>query len=317
MNNQAIDLYLKTKKDWDKRASVRISEENYDLNLIDSGVDENWHLPSYSGILQHKDLTSLNDSQKRFIMGTQLLEFVEKTAIFEVEYVNKVANSLALNKYNFEIPEILKIDALKIYTDEGFHAHFSKKMSNDIKEYYNIDDDLYPFLKGFFEKVENIGSKFEKKYKHLSEIASTIVSESMIVQDMSGEMKGIVYKPIIAMFKDHMIDEAFHANYFGTLFKIIWPQLNEFEKEIMGFNLFESMIIFGTPRVDIYYYSLSRLGYSKEFISKCIEDTYGTSNWKIDNIKKRMSQTLKLLDICGVFKISSVRQCFLKQGLIN
>ena len=225
--NQVLELYLKTKKDWDKKSSVRSSGESYDLNInkIDPKKDPDWHVSNYSGILQHEKLSSLTEEQKKFVMGTQLLEFVIKTTKFEIDYVNVVANNLALGKYYFKLPEVLKLDALKIYTDEGFHAHFSLQMSDQIKKYYKIDDDLSPYLDGFFEKLNNLGNRFDKNYKYLSLIAAVIVSESMIVQDISNEMKDVVYEPIRAMFKDHMIDEAFHANYFGTLFKIIWPQL--------------------------------------------------------------------------------------------
>ena len=152
MSNEALDLYVKTRKDWDKFSSVRSSEETYNLNLDDISIQKNlsWHLPTYSTILQHNDLRSLSDEDKKFVMGAQLLEFVEKTSVLELEYINKVAINLALGKYNFEIPKLLQLDALKLYTDEGYHAYFSKKMSDEIKQYYKIEDDLTPFLKGFF-----------------------------------------------------------------------------------------------------------------------------------------------------------------------
>ena len=121
MNNEALEFYIKTKKDWDKRSSVRTSNETYDLNFneLDSNDNPNWHMSTYAGILQHEKLKSLSGDQKKFILGTQLLEFVSKTTIMEVDYVNKVANNIALGKYNFDIPNLLKLDALKIYTDEG------------------------------------------------------------------------------------------------------------------------------------------------------------------------------------------------------
>ena len=318
MNNEALDFYVKTKKDWDKHAAVRVSNKSYDLNIddISSNEDLNWHLPSYSLILEHDDLKSLNDDQKRFVMGTQLLEFVEKTTIFEVEHVNNVANSLALGKYDFEIPNILKVDAFKIYTDEGFHALFSKKMSDDIKKYYKIEDDITPYLKNFFSKLNNIGSKFGKKYSYLSNLSSTIVSESMIVQDISNEMRGIVHEPIIEMFKDHMIDEAYHANYFGTLLKVIWPQLSDKQKEIMSSNLCESILLMSKPRVDIYYYTLSKLGFAKKRISEIINDVYDNKETKKNTLKKKSSQVLKLLKNSGVFNFSFAKEKFKNSELI-
>ena len=118
------------------------------------------------------------------------------------------------------------------------------------------------------------------------------------------------------MFKDHMHDEYFHANYFGTLFKILWPQLSKEEKEIMGFILCESMVVFAEPRVGIYFYSLSKLGFTEDFISKCIKDIYDTYDWKVNKAKKRMLQTLKLLNTCGVFKIPLVNKEFANRGFI-
>jgi hypothetical protein len=190
-------------------------------------------------------------------------------------------------------------------------------MADDIKEYYNIKDDLSEFTKNFFSQIKNIGSKFDKKFNYLSELSATIVSESMIVQDMSNEMKGIVYEPIRAMFRDHIIDEGFHANYFATIFKILWPQFSNIEKEIMGLNLCESILILEKPRVDIHYYSLGKLGFDREYIKKCINETFGNnSNLKNKNVNKRMSQILILLEKCGVFKIPSIQKEFKAQKLV-
>ena len=319
MNNSILELYVKTKKDWDKHASVRVSNKSYDLNLndIDLNDDLNWHLPSYSPILDHNDLKSLSDDQKRFVMGTQLLEFVEKTTIFEIEQVNNVANNLALGKYDFDIPNLLKVDAFKIYTDEGFHALFSKKMSDDIKKYYKIEDDITPYLKNFFLQLKKIGSKFDQKYLYLSNLSSTIVSESMIVHDISNEMKSIVYEPIREMFRDHMIDEAYHANYFGTLFKVIWSQLSKKEKEIMSSNLCDSILLLSKPRVDIFYYSLSKLGFKENQISKIISDVYDNNKEIKQNILKRKSSpVLKLLENTGVFNFTFANEKFKANGLI-
>lgn len=315
---EALNFYEKTKKDWNSRSVVRNSKETYEINFSEIGANKNlsWHIPSYSTILNHEYLKGLSEGNKNYIMGTQLLEFVEKTAVFEVDYVNKVANNLALGKYNFDIPNVLKLDALKIYTDEGYHAHFSKKMADDIKKFYNIKDDLKPYLDNFFNKVNKIGSSFDKKFKYLSDFSSTLISETMIVQDMSNEMKGIVHEPIRLMFKDHITDEMFHANYFSTIFKILWPQLSDEEKEILGLNMCESMQIFAKPRVDIYYYSLSKLGYEKNLIEKIVLDTFKEGNAEAEKVKKRMSQTLLLLEKSDVFRIKSVKNNFQEQGFI-
>ena len=103
--SEVLKFYEKTKKDWNSKSVVRNSKETYDLNFSDfkTNKTQTFHIPSYCTILNHQYLKNLSEENRNFIMGTQLLEFVEKTAILEVEYVNKVANNLALGKYNFDI----------------------------------------------------------------------------------------------------------------------------------------------------------------------------------------------------------------------
>ena len=92
---------------WDDIAGVRSNPETYDLQLSDDyildGTGLSWHLPSYSGILEHEDLSHLSGKEKEFVKGTQLLEFVTKQTIFEINCVNYVASRLAHNKYKFDL----------------------------------------------------------------------------------------------------------------------------------------------------------------------------------------------------------------------
>ena len=150
----------------------------------------------------------------------------------------------------------------------------------------------------------------------MSLLALVIVGENQIVSDITNEMKKIVFEPIRVMFKEHAIDETMHAKYFSLIFNIIWEQLAQVEKEILGFNLCDAMIILGTPRVDIYYYSLGKLGFEKETITKCIKDIYHTKEWKTTKISKRMAPTIGLLDSAGIFKVKKVKDQFQKFSLI-
>ena len=98
----------------------------------------------------------------------------------------------------------MKLDALKIYTDEGYHAYFSKKIADQIIEYYDIKDDLSPYINSFFKKIDCELNTEGANNGNLAMLACVIVSESMIVNDIAGEMKDIVYEPIRKMFKNHM-----------------------------------------------------------------------------------------------------------------
>ena len=158
---KARDRYSASSVAWDKRAGVRNNPEAYDLRLPTdgdtAGTERSWHLPTYAGILGHPALGGLTDSQREYGKGTQLLEFVSKQTRFEVDYVNLVAAKLAHGKYDFEMPEQLKLDALKIYTDEAYHAYYTQKIANQISAHFKVGQcDIDEHVGDFYTKTERI-----------------------------------------------------------------------------------------------------------------------------------------------------------------
>ncbi len=190
-------------------------------------------------------------------------------------------------------------------------------MANQIRHYYHIgEDDISPFVKDYYSKIELIISKFDKKYKDLCMLAFVIAGENQIVSDLSNDMRKIVHEPIRKMFRDHMKDEVFHARFFSIVFEKIWPQLNAKEKEIMGLCFCDSMEILGSPRTDIYYFSLAKLGFNEQQISQYINDIYNTIEWKTTRISARMAPTISLLKSNNVFDIESVKNAFQRKNYI-
>lgn len=311
-SNIDLNKYFLARKDWDTTAKVRTCGEAYDLNLSIASFNDDisWHLPSYSGILNHPSLRNISALDKKFIMGTQLLEFVIKTTKFEIEYVNKCTSKLALGEFNLSIPQALKLDALKIYTDEGYHAYFSQKIADQIIDYYSIEDDLTPYTNNFFNQVDGILYDRSSEKHNLAMLACVIVSESMIVNDIAGEMKDIVYEPIKLMFKNHMIDEAFHGKYFLTLFSVIWDQLDDSQRIIFANYICDFVTIFGKPRTDIYFYSLEKLGFEAENIKGMISEIYDTDEWRVDRVKLKMGQILSALDRNQAFRYLAIKEKF-------
>ena len=317
MGDGRNEMYYAKSAEWDLKAGVRSNPQDYSLNLsTDDSAEKSksWHLPSYSAILDHESLVSISEEDKEFVRGTQLLEFVTKQSVFEVDCVNYVANKLALDKYDFELPESVRLDAFKVYTDEAYHAYYTQKIAIQIREYYGIGEaDIDPYIKGYFQKIDKLVTQFGDEHRELCMLALVIVGECQIVSDISREMKQIVYEPIRVMFRDHMQDEAFHAKFFHVVFEKVWPQLDTTEAEVMGRMFCDAMDILATPRVNIYYFSLAKLGVPKETISQCIADIYHTEEWRTTRIRDRMVPTVKLLTNNGVFENQTIRDTFLSR----
>ena len=87
---------------WDTSSSVRTNPSTYELNLNEKISSKSWHLAGYSGILSLPEFSHLEDEHINYVMGLQLLEFVTKQARFEIECVNKVCQSLAMEVTNMK-----------------------------------------------------------------------------------------------------------------------------------------------------------------------------------------------------------------------
>ena len=132
--NSKENLYRKASSLWDKNASVRSSKETYEFKSEfnnKSSDNLNWSFKEFTPILSHKNFNDLSEKDQKYIMGMQLLDFVIKTERFEIEYVNKVSADISLGNFEFKFSDEIKLDALKIYTDEGYHAFFKKDISTN------------------------------------------------------------------------------------------------------------------------------------------------------------------------------------------
>lgn len=315
------DRYTSFSQAWHAKAGVRSNPETYDLGLSTSSAFDNggrsWHLPTYAGILQHPALDTLTAQQQEYVRGTQLLEFVTKQSRFEVDYVNWVASRLAHGKYLFKLPENLKLDALKIYTDEAYHAYYTQKIAFQITEFYGIcENDIAKYVDDFYQRTETMFADFPEQHRSLIMLAFVIAGETQIVSDISEQMKGIVFEPIREMFRDHMRDEVFHAHYFSKVFEHCWPQLTASEKETMGLSFCTALEILSAPRTSIYHFSLGKIGYPADEIARFIRETYDNEHWLIHRAKERIKPTVELLSKHGVLDIPSVMGSFKERGYL-
>lgn len=311
--------YSKRSIDWDWKSGVRSGTCTYDLALDNpDNTDQSWHLPNYSALLSHPELCDLDAEAVDFVHGTQLLEFVTKQTMFEVDCVNYVASRIAHDKYRFVLPENVKLDALKIYTDEGYHAFYTQKLAYQIRDFYKIgSDDITSRVAPFYEKIERICTKAGEKYRDLSMLGLVIVGECQIVADISEEMKQVVYEPIRVMFRDHMADEVFHGKFFALVLDLTWHQLTPSERTILAESMCAAMILLGKPRTDIYYFSLEKYGFKSHEIDRFIAEIYDTPEWNILRIRDRVQPTLNLMNEIGIFEDEKIQTIFVSAGLLE
>ena len=177
-----VQDYNSKLKNWDDVASVRVSREQYNIEdcLLSEGNDQlTWSLEKFTPVFEHEYLLSLDPSAKQYVMALQLLEFVEKTTRLELEYVNAVATNISLNKYPFELPHQLILDAIKINTDEAYHAYFSEKVRYQIAAKYK-ENNLSRYVSIFFDKLSHELDKLHAEKRYLGLLATVVIAPTTV-----------------------------------------------------------------------------------------------------------------------------------------
>ena len=221
-SDQTQALILKAQKhfaDWDDFAAVRTKEHTYKLDfdkLQNQLSQKTWFIPEGVAILHHKDLSHLDVDQKQYLIGRFLLQFLEYGTLMEHEYVNTITADLAFGECNYKLPSSMRLDALKIYTDEAYHAFFTLEAAQDIRDYIHLPSNgAWPLKNSRLEGLRALIDSVPEQDKFLVRFGITIVSETVAAKELIENMRHVVIQPIVNLFADHALDEKKHCLYFS------------------------------------------------------------------------------------------------------
>src|SRR3990167_4618469 len=126
--SQSILRYQKYFDQWDQQSAVRSKPNTY--SMLADGLDaelrsKRWFIPEGVPILSHPLMNNLDQGKEQCVLGRFLLQFLEYGTILEHEFVNTILAEIALGESGIPLPDRMRMDAFKIYTDEAYHACFN------------------------------------------------------------------------------------------------------------------------------------------------------------------------------------------------
>jgi len=227
MNNEQelVNRYKKYFNDWDNFASVRVKPNTYRFskNKVHQELkDKRWFLPEGVPILQHPLLKNIEKEEEQYLLGRFLLQFLEYGTLMEHEFVNTILAELALGECGIPLHDQMRMDAFKIYTDEGYHACFNLEATQQIRDYIGLNkSEAWPLKNSRLMGLRKLIPEDKTKNYFLIRFAIAAISETVAAKELSESMKGIVVEPIYNIFIDHAEDEKKHCMYFSTLIEVV------------------------------------------------------------------------------------------------
>jgi hypothetical protein len=304
--------YKSRLRDWDSRAGVRAGVRRL---LEEEAAEKVYFSPALVPIIRHPLIVRLGPEAERSLLIYHLYSYLEFTANFEIEVVNRGAQRIASGRSGIDLPHEMLFDAYKIYCDEAYHSLYSVDLKVQIEAATGIKPLPYNFG-DFLRRYNKAREALPTHLRQLSGLLFVIVFETLISSTLNKIPKDEqVVLAVRRMIADHADDEARHHAFFSSFMDVLWPQLTKRQKSILGPILPHFIIKALEPDYETIRRRLKLYDLRPEQIDQIMEESYP---WPevIAGLRKTAGATLHLFERNGLFEDPRTLEEFQKSGLI-
>jgi hypothetical protein len=309
-----IFTYNSRLREWDSLAGVRVKPRR---KLAEEELmGKVYFSTALVPIIRHPLVVELGPVINRQLVIQHLYHYLDFTAKFEIEVVNRAAQRIAFGKAGVKLPKEMLFDAYKIYCDEGFHSFFSADIRAQVEAATGIEPLPYNFRE-FLARLNRARKDVPPGMKQMSGLLIVIVFETLISSILNKIPKdNQVISAIREMVSDHADDEARHHAFFSNLFDILWPQLSKKQQAVLGPLLPHFIIKSLEPDYNAIRRRLASVGLPPAQIDQVMEESY-PANEVIAGLRKTASATLRLFERNGLFEEAGTMDAFSRSGLLG
>jgi hypothetical protein len=303
---------------WIDTASVRTRPPltPLDLSQAGGGIESvRWFVFGQADeLLSHPALRPLGLAERNTISAARLVHFLDEMTLTELRIVNSAAQRIAEQRLGEYLPEEMAIDALKLYTDEGYHAYFTAEASRWIRKAFALPDQREPSLK--MASLEAIAAEASEAERDLAWFMIGFVAETMITQGIVDTMRSTSHSGLQHLLLTHLEDEWVHARYFAQAFERLWPRLGNHAQRRWAERLPDIMLAFHTRDPVPHARMLDHAGLAPTARDRVLEALISEGGL-IARTRHMCRNTLQVLQRCGVLGDAEAHARFVRAGLLD
>jgi hypothetical protein len=255
---------------WPDRASVRTRPHP----RYDADVGGPLFPRALVPVVDHPLVAERGEAVQRSLLAHHLFRYMQFTATLEHLVVNRTVLALAHDSIGFDLPEGMRLDAYRIYCDEGYHACVAAELAHAIARAESLRCDWHdtPY---FLERLGAILDEVDPTLRGLVEILFVICSETLISGTLSDAASAPDTAPAVRQaLEDHAHDERRHHAYFAEILRAMWPQLTPSVRQRAGTVVPALIDAFLRPDMDGARRELCDHGLSRDDAECVIAESY-------------------------------------------
>jgi hypothetical protein len=263
--------------------------------------------------LSHDLVRGLPPQLRHELVVRHLYQFLLATTHLETRVVNRGAERIANNRIGVEVPVETRLDAFKVYTDEGYHSLYSLDMVAQIQAATGIAAPNWDFG-GFADRLDDTAERLLPGEPVLAQLLQVVVFETLItavLNELPGETS--VVTTVRDLVRDHARDEGRHHRFFSGFFHHLWTNLDPGVRARAALAM--PAFIEDCLRWDVHPVrrSLALAGLVPDAVAAVVLDAYGGPQ----SIRHTASATVRMCRSAGVLDEAGAWDAFASVGLVG
>lgn len=271
------------------------------------------HLVPY---LTHEAVRNLPAERHHELAVRHLYQFLLSTAHLETRVVNRGAELIANGRSGIELSASSRLDAFKVYCDEGYHSLYSLDLADQIGTVTGIPVPDWNYG-GFVDQLNDAVAETLPEHTELAQLLQVVVFETLITAVLNEiPTDHTVVTTVRETVRDHAKDEGRHHHYFTGFFHELWGQLDAPTRAAVAFALpalIRSCLLWDVAPVRS---SLVLAGLDDNTATAVVRDCYGGDPGN-ERIRAICRASLRMCESAGVLAVPGAAERFAAHGLID
>lgn len=261
----------------------------------------------------HPEVKGADHAVRRELLVLHLYDWLEFTEWLEIGPVNRACELLRRAQFLPWLSDEMRMDALKIYSDEAGHAEMSHALVAAVIDHTGVPSlHLRP---AFLETFDRIVETQEPEFEPLLELLFAAISETLITGSLKRLPKDkTVQKAVKDFAEDHATDEGRHHAYFRSVLLQVWPRLPRETRRKVGPLLPQMILTFLSPQVSAMTQMLKRFPDQFPRPYEIAQEVAGNDVIR-DSINTAAVPTMRAIGTAGGFSDQETLDAFLERGL--
>lgn len=265
--------------------------------------------------LDHSAVTDLPPDARAALVARHLYQYLMFTVHLETKVVNRGVSLIADDEVGYApIAPAVRLDALKIYCDEGYHALYNLDVVQQIERATGVAALPYDFTPRL-DRLEATADRFLPDDPRLARILQVVVFETVVTSILADLPRDpAVYRVVREVVGDHARDEAYHHAFFVRFFRELWHHLTP-ELRVAAARAVPHLIDDCLrPDLTAAQASLVAAGLTPRLALDVLDDCYSERAVRAD-VRHAARHTVKLLDSVGALDLPGVHDRLDELGL--